>query len=96
MQDAWMDGIRASLPPGYGPQALYEAVSDALIAKFASFKTIRGLKGQWEFRAKLINEMEMIAPDAYRSTVDAYMHNIRRFHEDPDTERMPSFVGEGG
>jgi hypothetical protein len=81
LHDAWIDGIRDSLPEHYSPVEFQNAVADALVAAFAAKKSQKGCAAQWEKRDGLIMEMQAACPPAYQRTLDAFNARMAELRE---------------
>jgi hypothetical protein len=94
LRDAWIDGIRDSLPEYASPVEFQNAVADALIAAFAKLKSAKGVAAQWDKRDALIMEMQIAAPPAYQRVLDAF--NARMAELRDISERMVETGSFGG
>jgi hypothetical protein len=81
LRDAWVDGIRDSLPEFASPVEFQNAVADALIAAFAAKKSERGCAAQWHKREDLIMEMRVASPPAYHRVLDAFNKRMAELRE---------------
>jgi hypothetical protein len=96
MRDAWLDGVKDSLPFDCADMSKLEAqqtgqfwnaVADALVGAFAKLKTPKGVSGQWDKRADLIEEMQAANPPAYHRVQDAFDGRIKELSD-------PIYFGE--
>jgi hypothetical protein len=87
LRDAWVDGIRDSLPEHASPVEFQRAVADALIAAFAAKKSARGCAAQWDKRDGLIMEMQLAHPPSYQRVLDAFNARMAELRE-------PAVMGE--
>ncbi len=83
LRDAWLDGIKDSLPPDYTPRQMYEGVAKSLESAFASKRSAAGVIAQWDKRSDLIEDMRVSQPDLFENVFDAYTTNMRKFEPDP-------------
>jgi hypothetical protein len=87
LRDAWVDGIRDSLPEHASPVEFQRAVADALIAAFAAKKSEKGCAAQWDKRDGLIMEMQLAHPPSYQRVLDAFNARMADLRE-------PAVMGE--
>jgi hypothetical protein len=87
LRDAWVDGIRDSLPEHASPVEFQRAVADALIAAFAAKKSEKGCAAQWDKRDGLIMEMQLAHPPSYQKVLDAFNARMAELRE-------PAVMGE--
>jgi hypothetical protein len=81
LRDAWVDGIRDSLPEHASPVEFQRAVADALIAAFAAKKSEKGCAAQWDKRDALIMEMQLAHPPSYQQVLDAFNARMAELRE---------------
>jgi hypothetical protein len=79
LRDAWLDGIRDSLPDNASPKQFQDAVADALIAAFAAKKSAGGVSAQWDKRRDLIDDMAVAYPAAFNRVQEAFDARMKDF-----------------
>jgi hypothetical protein len=88
LHDAWLDGIRDSLPENAPPPVFYAAIADALIGAFNKLKSQKGVSAQWDKRDGLIMEMQELAPMQYQRTLEAFNDRMAALREPTADEFM--------
>jgi hypothetical protein len=88
LHDAWLDGIRDSLPENAPPPVFYAAIADALIGAFNKLKSQKGVSAQWDKRDGLIMEMHEQAPKEYHRTLEAFNDRMAALREPTADEYM--------
>jgi hypothetical protein len=88
LHDAWLDGIRDSLPENAPPPVFYAAIADALIGAFNKLKSQKGVSAQWDKRDGLIMEMQELAPKEYHRTLEAFNDRMAALREPTADEYM--------
>jgi hypothetical protein len=81
LRDAWIDGIRDSLPEHHSPSEVQNAVANALIDAFGRLRSARGVSAQWDKRDGLIMDMQLACPPAYQRVLDAFNARMAELRE---------------
>jgi hypothetical protein len=81
LRDAFVDGVRDSLPEHASPVEFQRAMADALIGAFNKLKSEKGVAAQWDKRDDLIMDMQIAHPPSYQKVLDAFNARMAELRE---------------
>lgn len=84
VKEAWIDGIKDSLPPDYSAQDFASACAKQILADMKKAKTAKGTLSAWDKRGDLIDWIAEKFPAIHQNLLDEYSAIMRGYEEEAE------------